>query len=527
MLSFLRSRSPRPQSPRSPLRDWQWSGHALALDFETALAGEFVAIDLDGTFFADAKVADDGSARFAFAFSPSARMSASVMPRRGRDGEPLAGAPLAIHFGRAGAMHIARTDAAEANRIAPIGHTVPFGIDSSEREVAIVVPVYDAPALVERCLDSVLEHTTGSARLIVIDDASPNPAIAPLLSRYASLSNVSVLRNEANRGFTATANRGIAEAANADVVLLNADAEVGPNWLTGLRRAAASAADVATVTAVSDNAGAFSVPELENENASPAPWTFVDAARALWHDAGTAYPELPTGNGFCMYIRRAVVDAVGVLDEAAFPHGYGEENDFCQRASAHGLRHLIAGNVYVRHARSASFGHERRATLGEAGMAVLRQRWPNYEADVAATLYSFERRVLDWRVRRIFSAADERSPRLRVLYAGEAREASMEHDAWHLHDESDHVELRHEDQIIASHASRRVGDIEGKSLDEHVSHWMQAYGVAAVVAGVPSGPSLPRAAAALGIPFALASRASGDSLASAFASARSFSGSRP
>jgi GT2 family glycosyltransferase len=526
MLSFLRTRSPRPQSPRSPLRDWQWSGHALALDFETALAGEFVAIDLDGTFFADAKVADDGSARFVFAFSPSGRMSASVMPRRGRDGEPLAPAPLAIHFGRAGAMHVARADAAGANRIAPIGHTVPFGVDSVEREVAIVVPVYDAPALVERCLDSVLEHTTGPARLIVIDDASPNPAIAPLLSRYASLKNVSVLRNEANRGFTATANRGIAEAARADVVLLNADAEVGPNWLTGLRRAAASA-DVATVTAVSDNAGAFSVPELENENASPAPWTFAEAARALWHDAGTAYPELPTGNGFCMYIRRAVVDAVGVLDEGAFPHGYGEENDFCQRASAHGLRHLIAGNVYVRHARSASFGHERRAALGEAGMAVLRQRWPNYEADVAATLYSFERRVLDWRVRRIFSAADERSPGLRVLYAGDAREASMAHDAWRLHVESGGVELRHEDQVIASHAPRRAGDVEARSPDEHIWNWLQAYAIEAVVACEPFPPSLPRAAAALGIPFALASRASGDSLASAIASARSFAEDRP
>jgi hypothetical protein len=79
------------------------------------------------------------------------------------------------------------------------------------------------------------------------------------------------------------------------------------------------------------------------------------------------------------------------------------------------MRHLIAGNVYVHHARSASFGHERRAELGIAGMAVLRERWPNYETEVAATLHSFERRVLDWRVRRIFATAATGKPERRVL----------------------------------------------------------------------------------------------------------------
>ncbi len=173
------------------------------------------------------------------------------------------------------------------------------------------------------------------------------------------------------------------------------------------------------------------MPELEEENAFPSEWTFDEAARALWHDAGTAYPELPTGNGFCMYIRRAAIDAIGAFDEAAFPQGYGEENDFCQRASARGFRHLIAGNVYVRHARSASFGHARRAALGIAGMAVLRERWPKYEADVAATLHSFERRALGWRVRRVFAAAGETSPRLRVLNAGD-EVAPGGHEIWRM-----------------------------------------------------------------------------------------------
>jgi len=408
MLSFLRARATR----SSPSVDLEWSGSELSVRVDPARGIARVALDLDGSFLSEAPVGADGVARFAFAFAPDAQRELGAVVRDGRGGASLNDAPFAIRFG-------ARRGDIE----------VPFGVDCAANEVAIVVPVYGAPALVARCLDAVIAHTTGRARLIVIDDASPDSKIPPLLARYARRANVSVLRNERNRGFTATANRGIAEAGRADVVLLNADTEVGPNWLTGLRRAAASADDIATVTAVSDNAGAFSVPELERENAMPARWTLEDTARALWHDAGHAYPTLPTGNGFCMYIRRTVIDAVGMLDEAAFPQGYGEENDFCQRASARGLRHLIAGNVYVRHERSASFGHDRRAQLGAAGMAVLRARWPNYESDVAATLHSYERRVLDWRVRRIFATAD--TPAIRVLTAdGASDQWRDERRAW-------------------------------------------------------------------------------------------------
>lgn len=474
MLSFLRARS-----MRSPSADFEWSGSELIVRVDAARGVARVALDLDGSFFSEFPVDAQGVARFAFAFPPVARGELNALVRDGRDGSPLVDAPFAIRFGERG-THAAR----EASALGHIGAHVPFGVDCATDEVAIVVPVYGAPVLVERCLDSLLAHTTGRARLIVIDDASPDAEIAPLLARYASRANIGVLRNERNRGFTATANRGIAEAGRADVVLLNADTEVGPNWLTGLRRAAASAADVATVTAVSDNAGAFSVPELERENAMPARWPFDDTARALWHDAGHAYPALPTGNGFCMYIRRAVIDAVGVLDEAAFPQGYGEENDFCQRASARGLRHLIAGDVYVHHARSASFGHERRAALGAAGMVVLRERWPNYEADVAAMLHSYERRVLDWRVRRIFANAN--APAMRVLAIDENA------DRWH-------------DEQTAWDA-------------------LQANAIEAIALDGECPPALSRAAALLGIPAA--QRSANESAAScgarAIAAARSF-----
>jgi GT2 family glycosyltransferase len=411
--------------PREAVR---WDGRKLVV----AATGDACALDLDGCHFATAEPDRNGNTTFELPFSPSGNALASARLRRGRDGPVLDADPFALRFGVPGTI----TAEAPVLPLAPLaGSPIPaaFAGDCLRIEVVVIVPVYGAPALVERCIESVLRHSGAHARLIVIDDASPDPAIAPLLSRYRGRSGVELLHNETNRGFTATVNRGIACAARADVVLLNADTEVGPNWLAGLRRAAYSASDIGTVTAVSDNAGAFSVPELEQYCPWPAAWSFTQASRALWQHAGLAYPRMPTGNGFCLYIRRAALDAVGAFDEQAFAEGYGEENDFCQRAQAAGFRDLIAGNVFVAHARSQSFGVARRVALGETGMRILRARWPNYDADVARDLHSFERRVLDWRVRRVYAAADSMPPpRPRVAWIGVEPPADPAIEAWRV-----------------------------------------------------------------------------------------------
>jgi GT2 family glycosyltransferase len=285
------------------------------------------------------------------------------------------------------------------------------------RDVAIVVPIYNSPELVQRCVDAILRWTGQPATLILIDDASTDPGVAPLLARYADRPGTTLRRNQQNLGYTRSCNLGIELAGNAEVVLLNSDTQVGPRWLERLRLTAYADAAIGTVTAVSDNAGAFSVPELEQYCPIPPRWTIVEAQRALLQGVGGCLPELPTGNGFCMYVKRDLFDRVGVLDADAFPSGYGEENDLCQRAELAGFRHVIAGDVLVRHARSASFGAERRAALGAQGMQVLRARYPDYEAKVGATLFSFARRVLDYRVRRIYAADETASPRPRVLIA--------------------------------------------------------------------------------------------------------------
>ncbi len=69
--------------------------------------------------------------------------------------------------------------------------------------------------------------------------------------------------------------------------------------------------------------------------------------------------------GFCMFIKRACLDQMGLFDAAHFPVGYGEESDFCYRAAKLGWKHVIAGDTFVTHLEGKSFGETKAKLLEE------------------------------------------------------------------------------------------------------------------------------------------------------------------
>ncbi len=253
--------------------------------------------------------------------------------------------------------------------------------------IDIVIPVHDAAALLRRCLHALDHHTLpAQARVLVIDDASPDPAIAPLLAQWQQVSPLApkLLHNDANLGFVGSVNRAIA-ATRGDVLLLNADTEVTPGWLPRMRRALDSDARVATVTPFSNNAEICSWPELCK--AAPVPSDAATIARAFAECGPPEYPQLPTAVGFCMLIRRATLDAIGDFDRATFGRGYGEENDFCCRAAAHGWRNVLADDCYVVHAGGGSFA-PLGLRPGGGNLARLLARYPRYNSAVAEFIAS-------------------------------------------------------------------------------------------------------------------------------------------
>jgi GT2 family glycosyltransferase len=82
----------------------------------------------------------------------------------------------------------------------------------------------------------------------------------------------------------------------------------------------------------------------------------------LWTPA-TLLPYVPLIHGFCFGIKREVIDTIGFLDEDNFPRGYGEENDYCFRASDAGFLLVVATHTFVFHAKSKSYPDSTRIAL--------------------------------------------------------------------------------------------------------------------------------------------------------------------
>lgn len=242
----------------------------------------------------------------------------------------------------------------------------------------VIIPIYNAYDCLVPCIDSVIKNTTFTKnKLILINDKSTDNRVKKLLKKYAKeYEFIEFLDNENNLGFVGTVNIGIKYSKN-DVILLNSDTEVTNNWLNKIQKCAYSREMVATVTPLSNNATLASVPKIfvknELENI-----TLEEMNRIVEQCSYRDYPELPTGHGFCLYIKREILNKVGYFDEKVFKKGYGEENDFCFRCFDLGYSHLLCDDTYIYHKESQSFSNT-KYELMKNGEKILQEKYPFYK----------------------------------------------------------------------------------------------------------------------------------------------------
>ncbi|MBP1173302.1 MULTISPECIES: glycosyltransferase [Paenibacillus] len=249
------------------------------------------------------------------------------------------------------------------------------------RSCDIIIPVYNAPEELEECVQSLFRYTNlKENRVVIINDCSPDSKVNEYLATLDKQEGLIILQNEKNLGFVGTVNRGMSFSQD-DVVLLNSDTVVTAGWLEKLKEVAYLDESIATVTPLTNNGSICSVPKFLEDNSIPEGYTVESFAHFIENISLKEYPEVPTAVGFCMYIKRVIIDEVGLFDQETFGKGYAEENDFCCRVIEHGYKNVIDDHTFIYHKGSMSFKGDKLALLNK-NLKTLNARYPYYDKNV-------------------------------------------------------------------------------------------------------------------------------------------------
>ncbi len=240
------------------------------------------------------------------------------------------------------------------------------------RPVDMVIPSYRDAERVRALVRSLAKTVpAGMARVIVADDRS-GPEHLAALRRIAGIDLL--IEGERNGGFAVNANRGLRATDPArDVVVLNSDVEALPSWLQCLQYAAYRYEDGGIVGAqlqYPDGRIQFGGTVRNRDQ----PQWFDHRYRFKphgWGPAEQASPALAV-TGACMYVRRDVIDRVGLLDER-YAMAY-EDVDWCLRAWQAGFRVLYFPSAQLVHHESVTRGSEQ----GERELASQRLFWERW-----------------------------------------------------------------------------------------------------------------------------------------------------
>ena len=203
----------------------------------------------------------------------------------------------------------------------------------------IIIPVWNQPEFTKSCIDSILKNTAYPYRVILVDNASEKETkeyLEGLKKEYGA--SFELIRNEENAGFIKAVNQALKVSSAPYVCIMNNDTVAASGWLERMVDFAETHKDVGLIN-----------PQCDGHADMP-----IDVyARNLVSLKGV-YMEMNQCHGFCMLVKREVVEKIGSLDEQFGIGGY-DDTDYSMRAHLAGYRCVAIKDAYVYHRLHTSF----------------------------------------------------------------------------------------------------------------------------------------------------------------------------
>lgn len=261
----------------------------------------------------------------------------------------------------------------------PAAHFQPLPEALSPRQpgvTSIVILGFNQLAYTQLCIESVQKLTPEPYELILVDNGSADGTTEYFRDLAHTLGNVQAILNPDNRGFAGGCNQGIQAARGDYLLMLNNDTLVTEGWLARMRQKLQAEQELGIVGPVSNYVnGPQLVPNVPYEYDLAEILAF---ARQWSQDHAAQGFDLDKIVGFCMLIRRAVIERIGGFD-TRFGNGNFEDDDFCLRARSAGFRIRVCQDVFIHHFGSRTFmllgdNASYRAAM-DRGWELFKEKW--------------------------------------------------------------------------------------------------------------------------------------------------------
>jgi GT2 family glycosyltransferase len=219
-----------------------------------------------------------------------------------------------------------------------------------QKKVSVIVLTYNNLDYTRLCLDSLYRSSAyKNWELIIVDNNSSDGTAEYLRQFTASHNNVRLILNPTNVGFARGNNQGVAVASGEILILLNNDVVVTQGWM-GKMVAYLARPEIGLVGPVTNSIANEAKVDLGYTDLARMPQA---AAAYMQTHQGQCF-EIKVLAAFCLGMRRALVDEVGLLDER-FEIGMFEDDDYSRRVRAKGYRVICARDIFIHHVGGASF----------------------------------------------------------------------------------------------------------------------------------------------------------------------------
>ncbi|OOC63744.1 glycosyltransferase [Paenibacillus ihbetae] len=220
-------------------------------------------------------------------------------------------------------------------------------------KTSIIILTYNKLDYTIQCIESIRLYTSPGTYEIIIVDNNSTDGTRDWLEQQDDV--ISIL-NENNMGFPRGCNQGIDIASGTNILLLNNDVIVTENWLDNMLNCLYSSNKVGAVSCVTNSC--TYLQEI------PVDYTDLESMQAFASQYNSksnpsAWEERLKLIGFCMLIKKSVVDQIGLLDEVFSPGNY-EDDDYSTRIRMAGYKLLLCRDTFIHHYGSTSFKENRR-----------------------------------------------------------------------------------------------------------------------------------------------------------------------